>query len=45
MLTNDQWGLRAISQEMLKKFILDMNLKMTNILQQLQLLGAIELTW
>ena len=36
MLTNDQWGLggirlKAISQEMLQIFIIDMTFKMTNL--------------
>ena len=37
--------LRAISQKMLKDFILEMSLKITNLRLQLHLPGANELNW
>ena len=44
-LINSQWGIhhiqrRAMSQEMLKKYLLDMSLKIIYLKLQLQFLGA-----
>ena len=40
MLTNHQWGVVAISREMLKISVLEMSLKITNLRLQPHLLGS-----